>query len=168
MQTINKLGMSLLKNNSYSGTCVSTGTGNNATTNDNRLKELLFGTQTPDIILIFMGSNDAGSQYVSLDTFNSSYKIMLDKIIALCPESEIFIITLPPSKLYTEANRVAYNEVIVKYAKQYNLPVVDMENAYNGQDVSNFLVDSAHQNLAGMTAVAEAVVKGMLKSKGIE
>ena len=168
MQTINKLGMSLLKNNSYSGTCVSTGTGNNATTNDNRLKELLFGTQTPDIILIFMGSNDAGSQYVSLDTFNSSYKIMLDKIIALCPESEIFIITLPPSKLYTEANRVAYNEVIVKYAKQYNLPVVDMENTYNGQDVSNFLVDSAHQNLAGMTAVAEAVVKGMLKSKGIE
>ena len=168
MQTINKLGMSLLKNNSYSGTCVSSGTGNYSTVQDERLKELLFGTQKPDIIIVFMGSNDAGSAYVSLNTFDSSYKVMLDKIIALCPESEIFIMTLPPSKLYTEADRVAYNEVIVKYATQYSLPIVDMNNAYNGKDVSNYLVDSAHQNLAGMTAVAEAVVKGMLKSKGIE
>ena len=168
MQTINKLGMKLLKNNSYSGTCVSSGTGNYSGVQDGRIKELLFGTETPDVILLFMGSNDAGSQYVSLDTFTSSYKVMLDKIIALCPESEIFIITLPPSKLYTEANRVAYNEVIVKYATEYNLPVVDMQNAYNGEDVTNYLVDSAHQNLAGMTAVANAVVKGMLKSKGIE
>jgi len=168
MQTINKLGMSLLKNNSYSGTCVSSGTGNYSTVQDERLKELLFGTEKPDVIIIFMGSNDAGSAYVSLSTFDSSYKVMLDKIIALCPESEIFIMTLPPSKLYTEADRVAYNEVIMKYATQYSLPIVDMNNAYNGKDVSNYLVDSAHQNLAGMTAVAEAVVKGMLKSKGIE
>ena len=168
MQVINKLGMSLLKNNSYSGTCVSEGTGSNSTVQDSRLKELLFGTQTPDIIIIFMGSNDAGSQYVSLDTFNKSYKIMLEKIEVLCPNSEIFIVTLPPSKLYTDANRIAYNEVIVKYANEFELPVIDMANAYDGNDVSNYLVDSAHQNLAGMTAVAEEIVEGMLQSKGIE
>ena len=168
MQVINKLGMSLLKNNSYSGTCVSEGTGSNSTVQDSRLKELLFGTQTPDVILLFMGSNDAGSQYVSLDTFNKSYKIMLEKIEVLCPNSEIFIVTLPPSKLYTDANRIAYNEVIVKYANEFGLPIIDMANAYDGNDVSNYLVDSAHQNLAGMTAVAEEIVEGMLKSKGIE
>ena len=43
-----------------------------------------------------------------------------------------------------------------------------MSNTYNGENVSNFLVDTAHQNLAGMTKVAESVVKGMLKAKGIE
>jgi hypothetical protein len=92
----------------------------------------------------------------------------IEKIEVLCPNSEIFIVTLPPSKLYTDANRIAYNEVIVKYANEFELPVIDMANAYDGNDVSNYLVDSAHQNLAGMTAVAEEIVEGMLKSKGIE
>ena len=167
MQVINKLGMKLLKNNSYSGTCVSSGTGSYSTVEDNRLKELLFGTEAPDIIIIFMGSNDCGSAYVKDETFKSSYKIMLDKIKVLCPNSEIYIMTLPPSMLYKEANRVNYNKVIRDYANEYKLPIVEMDNAYNGEDCTNFLVDSAHQNFAGMTKVAEAVVKGMLESKGV-
>ena len=167
MQVINQLGMKLLKNNSYSGTCVSEGTGSNSTVQDSRLKELLFGTETPDIIIIFMGSNDCGSQYVKLETFKSSYKVMLDKIQALCPNSEIYIMTLPPSKLYTESDRVEYNKVIRDYATEYKLPLVEMNDTYNGQNCSDFLVDSAHQNLAGMTKLAEAVVKGLLESQGI-
>lgn len=167
MQVINKLGMKLLKNNSYSGTCVSSGTGSYSTVEDNRLKELLFGTEAPDIIIIFMGSNDCGSAYVKDETFKSSYKVMLDKIKVLCPNSEIYIMTLPPSMLYKEANRVNYNKVIRDYANEYKLPIVEMDNAYNGEDCTNFLVDSAHQNFAGMTKVAEAVVKGMLASKDI-
>ena len=167
MQVINQLGMKLLKNNSYSGTCVSSGTGQNSTVEDSRLKELLFGTEQPDIIIIFMGSNDCGSQYVKLETFKSSYKVMLDKIQVLCPNSEIYIMTLPPSKLYTESDRVEYNKVIRDYATQYNLPLVEMNDTYNGDNCSNYLVDSAHQNLAGMTKLAEAVVKGLLESEGI-
>ena len=167
MQVINKLGMKLLKNNSYSGTCVSSGTGSYSTVEDNRLKELLFGTEAPDIIIIFMGSNDCGSAYVKDETFKSSYKVMLDKIKVLCPNSEIFIMTLPPSMLYKEANRVNYNKVIRDYANEYELPIVEMDNTYNGEDCTNFLVDSAHQNFAGMTKLAEAVIKGMLESEGI-
>jgi len=167
MQVINKLGMKLLKNNSYSGTCVSEGTGLNSTVQDTRLKELLLGTQAPDIIIIFMGSNDCGSQYVKYETFNNSYKVMLDKIKALCPNAEIYLMTLPPSKLYTENNRVEYNEAIRKYAKDYNLPLIEMNDAYNGEDCTNYLVDSAHQNSAGMIKIAESVVNGMLKYKGI-
>lgn len=167
MQVINKLGMKLLKNNSYSGTCVSSGTGNYSTVEDNRLKELLFGTEAPDIIIIFMGSNDCGSQYVKDETFKSSYKVMLDKIKVLCPNSEIYIMTLPPSKLYEEEDRVNYNKVIRDYANEYKLPIVEMNDAYNGDICTNYLVDSAHQNFAGMTKLANAVVKGMLESKGI-
>ena len=114
-----------------------------------------------------MGSNDCGSQYVKLETFKSSYKVMLDKIQVLCPNSEIYIMTLPPSKLYTESDRVEYNKVIREYATQYNLPLVEMNDTYNGDNCSNYLVDSAHQNLAGMTKLAEAVVKGLLESEGI-
>ena len=92
---------------------------------------------------------------------------MLDKIKVLCPNSEIYIMTLPPSKLYNENDRVEYNEVIRQYAKDYNLPLVEMNNTYNGDDCSKYLVDSAHQNLAGMTKLANAVIQGMLESAGV-
>ena len=167
MQVINKLGMNLLKNNSWAGSCVSSGTGNGATVNDSRLAELLDGTTKPDIILLFMGSNDCGSQYVELSTFTSSYKIMLDKMIALCPNAEIYIMTLPPSKLYTESDRIEYNKVITNYANSYGLPLINMDNVYNGENVSNYLVDSAHLNLAGMDKFAELVVANLLSNAGI-
>ena len=168
MKVINKLGMKLLKNNSWAGSCVSSGTGNGATVNDSRLAELVDGNVKPDIILLFMGSNDCGSQYVELSTFTSSYKIMLDKMIALCPDAEIYIMTLPPSNLYTEANRVEYNKVIIKYATEYNLPLINMDNVYDGNDCADYLVDSAHLNLSGMEKFAELVVENLLSKAGIK
>ena len=168
MKVINKLGMKLLKNNSWAGSCVSSGTGNGATVNDSRLAELVDGDVKPDIILLFMGSNDCGSQYVELSTFTSSYKIMLDKMIALCPDAEIYIMTLPPSKLYTEANRVEYNKVIINYATEYNLPLINMDNVYGGNNCTDYLVDSAHLNLSGMEKFAELVVENLLSKAGIK
>jgi len=168
MQVINKLGMNLLKNNSWAGSCVNGNSpyGSDAI-DDSRLAELLDGATKPDIILLFMGSNDCGSQYVKLSTFTSSYKIMLDKMIALCPNAEIYIMTLPPSKLYTESDRIEYNKVITNYANSYGLPLINMDNVYNGEDVSNYLVDSAHLNLAGMDKFAELVVANLLSNAGI-
>ncbi len=166
MQTINGLGMQLLKNNSFSGTCVATGTY--GTTQDIRLKELLDGNTAPDIIIIFMGANDCGSQYVSLQSFTTMYKVMIEKIQKLCPDSEIFIMTLPPSKLYKESDRIEYNKVIVNYAEEFKLPLVNMDNTYNGEDCSKYLVDSAHQNYAGMTKIANCLMMELLKLKGVE
>lgn len=164
MRVINNLGMKLLKNNSYSGSCVSAGTGASGTTNDSRLVELTKGTERPDIILIFMGANDCGSSNVSLQTFTSSYKVMLDKIQTICPESEIYLITLPASGLYTEDNRIKYNEVIESYAQSYNLPLIDLADLYTTTTYKEYVVDSAHPNNAGMIRIADKIIDELLKN----
>ena len=163
MRTINKLGMKLLKNNSYSGSCVSAGTGSSGATNDSRLVELTKGTERPDIILIFMGANDCGSSNVSLGTFQSSYKTMLDKIINLCPDSEIYLLTLPTTGLYKEADRLQYNAVIKSYAESYELGLVDLGDLYTTTSYKDYVVDSCHPNNAGMIAISNAIVEELLK-----
>lgn len=167
MQVTNNLGMTLLMNNSYSGSCVSTGTGSSAATNDARLQNLLFGTQKPDVIIINMGANDCASANVSLDTFTSSYKLMLDKIQKLCPDSEIYLLTLPSCGLYTDNNKVLYNEVIRNCAKTYEVGLVELADTYSKETYVNYVVDSVHPNKAGMAKIAEDVIKGMLKLKGV-
>lgn len=163
MRTINKLGMKLLKNNSYSGSCVSAGTGSSGATNDSRLVELTKGTERPDIILIFMGANDCGSSNVSLGTFQSSYKTMLDKIINLCPDSKIYLLTLPTTGLYKEADRLQYNAVIKSYAESYELGLVDLGDLYTTTSYKDYVVDSCHPNNAGMIAISNAIVEELLK-----
>ena len=168
MQVINNLGMSLLKNNSYSGSCVSSGTGDSSTVTDSRLIELVDGNEKPDIILLFMGSNDCGSKFVSLDTFTSSYKIMIEKIKVLCPEAEIYLFTLPSSNLYTEENRVLYNEVIRKYASEFSLNLVELNDTFTAENCTSYLLDSAHHNKAGMEKLSKDIISEMLKIKGVK
>lgn len=169
MQVINTLGATLLKNNSWGGSCVAEGTGTSSTTNDSRLQELLFGTEQPDIIIIFMGSNDCASAGVSLEKFNSSYNKMLEKIIKLCPNSEIYVMTLPESIMYRnkEQNHIEYNKVIRNNVSQFNLKLIELENMYGDDGCDNYLIDSAHPNLEGMNLFASTVIKEMLKINGI-
>ena len=167
MRTINNLGMKLLKNNSWSGSCVSTGTGSSSTTNDTRLQELLFGTETPDVIIIFMGANDCGSANVKLETFNESYKVMLDKIKLLCPNSEIYIMTLPTLGMYEDDTKEEYNEVIRKYAKEYNYGLIELTHLYTKETFSNYSLDAGHPNKAGMIKISETVIKDMLAFKNV-
>ncbi len=157
MQVINRFGMKLLMNNSYSGTCVSTGTGNYSTTIDSRLDNLLKDGEKPDVIIIFMGANDCGSQYVQLSTFKSSYKTMLEKIQKLCPDSEIICLTLPKAKMYTDANRADYSKVIMDTATEFNCKLVNLENAWDPTNFDNLLCDSIHPKKAGMDKIYETI-----------
>ena len=163
MRTINSLGMKLLKNNSWSGSCVSAGTGISAATNDSRLVELTKGTERPDIIFIFMGANDCGSSNVSLSSFQTSYQTMLDKIIVMCPEAEIYLMTLPTTGLYKEADRIKYNAVIKSYAESYNLPLIDLSDLYTTTSYKEHVVDSCHPNNKGMIAISNAIIEELLK-----
>lgn len=168
MQVINNLGMKLLKNNSYAGSCVSSGTGSSSATNDERLAELLDGDIKPDIILIYMGANDCASSNVSLTMFDSSYKIVIDKIQKMCPDSQIYLINLPYSKMYNDTDRDKYNEVIKKYADSYKLPLLDITTAFQKDTVGDYLVDSAHPNKKGMKLMSDKIIMDLLKLKGIE
>ncbi len=157
MQLINHLGAGLFVNNSYSGSCVST--GSSGTNTDSRLASTVINSECPDVIIIYMGSNDCASSFVNLADFRSQYKVMLDKLKKLCPKAEIILCTLPISKLYKTENKTSYNQVITSYATNYNLKLVDLGNI----DISNNLVDSAHPNRSGHTIIEKAIYESLFK-----
>ena len=158
MQTINKLGGSLFLNNSYSGSCVADSSWH-ATKNIARLNYCVVNGQTPDVILVYIGSNDCASKYVTLAQFDAGYEQMVKNLQELCPNSEIVLCTLADSPFYTDDNMIAYNNVIKKYASQFNCTLVDLQSA----SLAGHLVDSAHPNTSGMTVLAEKIVEELLK-----
>lgn len=158
MQVINKVGGTLFVNNSYSGSCVAD-SSSSATKNESRLEYTTINGVTPDVILVYMGSNDCASKYVSLYDFNRDYKVMIENLQKLCPNSEIVLCTLATSPFYSKENQTEYNEVIKKYAEEYNLKVLDLV----GADLTGHLVDSAHPNTSGMTVFANEVVEKLLE-----
>ena len=167
MRVVNDLGMKLLKNNSCSGSCVSEGTGSTSTVTDGRLKHLIDGTTTPDIVIIFMGANDCGSANVKLETFKNSYKVMIEKVQALCPNAELYIMTLPTLGMYEDDQKELYNEVIREYVEEYKLNLVELTHIYTKETYSNYSLDAGHPNKAGMIKISDTVIEAMLASKGI-
>lgn len=159
MQVINRLGGGLFVNNSYSGTCVST--GKFGTNTDERLKSTIINEEKPDIIIIYMGSNDCASKYVGVNDFRAQYKIMIQKLQKLCPDACIMVCTLAKSKFYSENDQALYNQVISDYASEYNLKLLDIANA----DISDHLVDSAHPKKSGMSIIANAIINAIFEEK---
>lgn len=159
MQVINSLGMKLLKNNSYSGTYVIP--SSNSTSSDSRLQNLLDGNQIPDVIIIYMGTNDCGTGSVDKAKFLEAYKTMLEKIKALCPNSEIYLMTLTPSGLCESSKRDEFNQVIKDYSVDYHL--IDVSNVYTYDEYRNYVVDACHPNKAGMDILAKKIIEELLR-----
>lgn len=158
MQVINKLGGTLFVNNSYSGTCVAD-QSTNATKNYSRLEYTKLQNEAPDVILIYMGSNDCYASSVSLNAFDLGYKEMIENLKKICPNSEIVLCSLATTSFYSATKQASCNEIIHKYGKEFNLKVVEMKDV----DLSNYLVDSAHPKHEGMKKFAEGVIEGLLK-----
>lgn len=158
MQVINKMGGTLFVNNSYSGTCVAD-SSQNATKNMSRLEYTTISGETPDVILIYMGSNDCASASVTQSAFDKGYSQMIENLQQLCPNSEIILLTLCSSPFYSASEQQAYNNIIKTKASDYNLKVVDISTA----SLANHLVDSAHPAYSGMQIVANKVIEGLNK-----
>lgn len=155
MQTVNKLGGQLFVNNSYSGSCV-VGNGSSAAETDGRLAYTKIYNQTPDVIVIYMGSNDAHAKY---ETFAASYRTMLTKLKALCPNSEIVLLELLHSNLYTDETKDSYNASINSLALEFDCKVIKSGT----ETLVPYLIDSAHPYTAGMTMIANKIVSELTK-----
>ncbi|MFA7435994.1 MAG: GDSL-type esterase/lipase family protein [Bacilli bacterium] len=162
MRFINYTGMHLLVNNSWSGSAVA-GTATSAAQNNSRLEHLYIGDVTPDVIVIFMGANDAPSQWINVSQFDAAYAKMLSNIKERSPESEIILCTLPSLPLFSEQEQADYNAVIRKYANQNSLKILDFDKAFTRGESSNYLVDSAHPNKEGMEKLANKAIMDLYK-----
>ncbi|MBQ2892384.1 MAG: InlB B-repeat-containing protein [Bacilli bacterium] len=159
MRTINKLGGSLFLNNSYSGSCVAAGIPSDSQ-NPDRLSKFMMNGQTPEYIIIFMGSNDLASG-INATLFEKAYRKMLDELLKLNPEFKFILCTLPENLLYkkNEELRIEYNDIIEKISIDYEQKLVDLEKF----SLVGNLVDSAHPNKTGMKEMSEYFLNELLK-----
>ena len=156
MQVINGLGAGLFINNAYGGSTVCN-FDDFSTSNDKRLNTLKINGITSDVIIIFMGTNDCASQYVNANNFEEAYTTMIYKIKTLSPETEIILINLPMSKLYSIDSQYELNQIIRKSAKEFNLKLIDI----SGLDMTEKLIDSAHPNSIGMKTLSKAFLDSL-------
>lgn len=174
---IKTLGGELLKNDSRSGSLVCKHPLAEVPSygcSEKRTSSLGFKDISPDVVMIFMGTNDLGMNmkiYPSceeekgdLSIFTVAYKTMLSEIKRNYPNSEIMCITLPkaserecvPYYMNFSGDRLAdYSAAIKKCAEDGGCTVIDLYNSplkYNS-------IDGCHPSNQGMHEIAEAILK---------
>lgn len=150
-KVIDALGGKLLVNGSWSGSLVSLHPDCEVPSygcSDERVKML----DKPDVVMIFMGMNDAGwemkispfdlSEQSDISIFSVAYGTMLDKIKALCPDTEIWCISLPHAP--------EYSKVVELSAKAHGAKFIEIA------PYSTF--DGLHPNELGMTQIADSII----------
>lgn len=177
MQVINELELKLCVNNSWSGSRIfdydeSAGYSSRC----ENLHNNHTGEQ-PDIILIYMGTNDfsflnvseLGNSNINYDNINNinimtsctCYAIMLDKITKKYPNSKIYCMTLLP-RLESERQPTLFNNDLKNIAKHYNCNVIDLEVL--GKKIQSnyqyYIEDNrVHPGKYGMDVISESVIQ---------
>lgn len=164
------LGCRLGINNSYSGTCVMNEYG--YTTSAENISRLQHSTRfdnlPPDIMIIYMGNNDALVQNLNTANFEKSYRNMLNNLYTLYPNIQLFLGTLSYEKYFVGKDyyeehvlvTAEVNRIIQSLANEYNLPIIDFATAYSD---SSYLFDTIHPNVLGMKALANVAIDAISK-----
>lgn len=138
----------------------------------------------PDIIIVYMGTNDFmqsvpigdndGTRHVeegNIENFSDAYCLMLDKIKANYPESQIFCCNLTPVGGWKDdALRICpnglgltaqdYSRQIETIAAAKGYPVIDLKNCgITDENMSEYVSDGVHLNPEGMKLIRDVVVQ---------
>lgn len=168
---INALGGELLINDAYSGCMVTSWHKWRMAFPSAASKErinTLCSAGTPDVLMIYLGTNDWGRCMDVEDqgkkwwkTFAGSYDHMLHDIRLRLPNTEIWCLNLTYSKrmMYyyyrPQLERMlAYNRVIARMAQRYEAKLIDLWT--NAAEYSS--VDLAHPDRNGMKTITRAVL----------
>lgn len=189
MKLINALEMTLLVNNSWSGTCVTTARDSVKGTNSNAMVRSELLGENPDVIILYMGINDfcfevalgtydGRSELPSSGTdFSSAYAITLNNMMTAYPRAEIWCATLPQcerngSNIPPEINDngvplIDYNERIKKLALAFGAKVLDFaQSGLTYQNMNIYMGDwqsstgrGLHPNADGMSVLANQAIR---------
>ncbi len=152
---IDQTGMTLCVTNSGSTSCCSSRVLNGTVpaSSDQRIRGLAAedGT-TPDVIIIFMGTNDYSHgiakgtwnrdripEKLSESKFSDSYALILEKISEAYPKARVYCCTLPytsrfsTSRRSVDANKASvtrseWNDIIRRVASYYGCEVIEFEH----------------------------------------
>ncbi len=179
-KTIHHFGGHLLVNNSWSGSRVTRLPDREqlfpSGCSEERTMGLHFGSQIPDVILVYLGTNDwargvplkGGIGAKKTDYFVSAYDMMLIKLRQGYPNAKIFCCTLCHTYMsispqfrfpenYAGINIEEFNEVIRKIAQKRKCSVIDFARYNRAYDS----VDGSHPNSDGMETLAQMAIAEM-------
>ena len=189
-QTVDTLGLRLLVNNSWSGSCMfMTGAGTPGAYQE-RCVQLHSGKGArPDIIAVYLGTNDQDYFSDSLGTFDAidfeklilpvekgfaystpetcmeAYAIALHKMQQRYPEAEIYCFTLLQRPKRTPFDLLSFNAELEKLAEHYGVYIVDLQRCgvYAVKPAYDLLMaDYVHPNPWGMDAITGAFADALL------
>lgn len=94
--------------------------------------QLSFDNLPPDIMIIYMGNNDALVQNLNTANFEKSYRNMLNNLYTLYPNIQLFLGTLSYEKYFVGKDyyeehvlvTAEVNRIIQSLASEYNLPIM--------------------------------------------
>lgn len=181
-QVIDRLGAKLLVNNSISGSmvirhekCVYPSYG----CSDERTSALSKEGVMPDVIMVYLGTNDWGSytrpratvkqiEEQDLENFEVAYDVMLQKLRKNYPNSEIWCMTLATSTwsraedfrfvYYNNGWHISeYSDTIRKCAIKHGCKVIELFK--NAPPYDTF--EGIHPCVEGMNTLAEQVLKSL-------
>ncbi|MBQ8761817.1 MAG: hypothetical protein IJZ26_00665 [Clostridia bacterium] len=200
MQAINNNEMNLLVNNSWSGSSTLGELTSNEAGCGTRTENLHDNTgdnqgTNPDIIAVYMGTNDLGKTvgdytaadfydniYVDADTdgnydtpttFAQAYAIMLDRITKAYPDADIFCFTILANNWVSATTNENINNAIKSIAAHYGATVVDIyaDTGITSENAGDYMLDAEtshiHPNAAGMDLITECFEEA-LKDKFVK
>lgn len=163
MQTINRMGMTLNVNNSWSGDKVTERGLSRAVELDNN------NDTSPDIIAVYFGVNDFRVG-VSLEVFAEQYANMVSSMKEKYPDAEICLFSLVyTSRVNSGINPrdiELYNEVIKQIANDTNCCFVDLYNnsGINEENFSEYMADGdLHPNYFGMDCITQCFIDALVE-----
>ena len=181
-QVIDALDGRLLVNDSFSGSTVCLHPGYEIPSygcSRERTSNLDKNGRHPDVIMVFMGTNDWGrgteipsSDANDLTRFSSAYQKMLDRLTANYPEAELWCFTLAISTFskrenfrfpyrYGGTHMEEYCRAIRACAKASGAKLIDLYGTAEPYDT----VDGFHPTAEGMQVIAKAVLDQLRRGK---
>lgn len=194
MRAAHALQMEILVNNAYSGSCLLYERLDSMPAYMERCVNLHSDDgEEPDIIAVYMGTNDcwffsdtlgteedvdydklivkAGESYTYAEPTTSceAYAIMLHKMIQRYEEAEIYCFTLLPQVEMSDKRQEMledFNASVIAIAEHFGVQVVDLYNEMGQQDknFASYLADELHPSPAGMDAITKCFME-VLKKK---
>ena len=164
-QTISELSLKLCVNNSCDASRVSNTRTDSIPSGLSRATELHSTVAEPDIIVVYIGTNDIANG-VSLEVFTEAYDQMVSDIIERYASADVYVCTLLPEKRYNDdALLCSFNDAIKTVAEDYDCNVVDFyaDSGITWDNYTKYTIDNLHPNAAGMDKLTECLVYAIKK-----
>ncbi len=165
MQVINRMGLTLCVNNSWSG-------GNLSGQDDessgvNRACQLARDSgEQPDLVIVFMGMNDLG-RAIDAKIFAQDYTKTLEVIKQSFPLAKVCCVNLPDRDVYLKARAELFNEAIENAVKSAgdNFFIADLFRSRLNNDFYYMNTgDGLHPDEDGMRIIGEIVEEAIKKN----